>query len=136
MRLWHTDLIHVLPRQQLLGQWRELNSIFKKQDKHLLINFVYDYTKDHLYTYSLLIIKELEKRKYNINKLNFYRYFSCDFFDIINRPFPDKMTDKYLVECYFNLMEKHDCGGMTDEEWEKIDNVARERVKKCVLNNL
>ena len=23
MRLWHKDLISVLPRQQLLGQWRE-----------------------------------------------------------------------------------------------------------------
>lgn len=33
-------------------------------------------------------------------------------------------------------MEKHDCGGMTDKEWNKIDNVAKERVKKWVLNNL
>ena len=27
MRLWHNSLIKVLPRNQLLGQWRELNSI-------------------------------------------------------------------------------------------------------------
>ena len=40
MRLWHESLIEVLPRQQLLGQWRELNSIYKKEDKHILINFM------------------------------------------------------------------------------------------------
>ena len=29
MRLWHKDLIYVLPRQQLLGQWRECCLIAK-----------------------------------------------------------------------------------------------------------
>ena len=45
MRLWHYDLIEYLPKQQLLGQWRELNSIYVKQDKHILINFIYEYEK-------------------------------------------------------------------------------------------
>ena len=27
MRLWHTDLIPVLPKEQLVGQWRELSAI-------------------------------------------------------------------------------------------------------------
>ena len=58
MRLWHKDLIGVLPRQQLLGQWRELNSIFKLQNRHILINFVYDYPKQDLYLYSMEIISE------------------------------------------------------------------------------
>ena len=26
MRLWHTDLISVLPREQLVAQWRELSA--------------------------------------------------------------------------------------------------------------
>lgn len=34
MRLWHESLIEVLPRQQLLGQWRELNSIYKVCQEH------------------------------------------------------------------------------------------------------
>ena len=51
MRLWHKDLIEVLPRQQLLGQWRELNSIFKLQNRHILIDFVYVYPKEDLLTY-------------------------------------------------------------------------------------
>ena len=54
MRLWHKDLIEVLSRQQLLGQWRELNSIFKLQNRHILINFVYDYHFGHLLGYTNL----------------------------------------------------------------------------------
>lgn len=38
MRLWHIDLIPYLPKTQLISQWRELNSVFKKQNKHILIN--------------------------------------------------------------------------------------------------
>ena len=29
MRLWHKDLIDVLPRQQLISQWREICCIAK-----------------------------------------------------------------------------------------------------------
>ena len=67
MRLWHKDLIEVLPRQQLLGQWRELNSIYKKQDKHILINFIYDYDFGHLLGYTNMVIVEMENRGYKIN---------------------------------------------------------------------
>lgn len=47
MRLWHIDLItnSLLPKSQLLAQWSELNSIFKKQDKNILINYIYDTDK-------------------------------------------------------------------------------------------
>ena len=37
MRLWHIDLIPVLPNNQLSGQWKELGSIYKNQNRHLLI---------------------------------------------------------------------------------------------------
>lgn len=46
MRLWHTDLTPYLPKSQLLAQWRVLNSIFVKEDKHVLINYIYEYPKD------------------------------------------------------------------------------------------
>lgn len=45
MRLWHYELLPYLPKSQLLGLWRELNSIFKKQNNHILINYIYDYDK-------------------------------------------------------------------------------------------
>ena len=67
MRLWHKALIPYLPKQQLLGQWRELNSIYKRQNRHILINFIYDYDPVMLYYYSKLVINEMDKRNYNIN---------------------------------------------------------------------
>ena len=56
MRLWHIDLIPYLPRTQLLSQWRELNSIFKKQDNHILINYIYDYDKKYLLFHNSYIV--------------------------------------------------------------------------------
>jgi len=32
----------------------------------------------------------------------------------------------YLKQCYYNLQEKYDCGGISEEEWEKIKEVERE----------
>ena len=124
MRLWHKDLIEVLPRQQLLGQWRELNSIFKLQNKHILINFVYEYDKKILCNYSKLVIDEMFKRGYKVNIYNYERYFNgsdyllCPYEDI----FTYKMNERYLKQCLYNLQEKYDCGGISQEEWQKIED--------------
>lgn len=125
MRLWHTDLIPVLPRQQLLGQWRELNSIFKKQDKHILINFVYDYPKEDLMAYSLKVMSEMQNRGYRFNASNFHSYFRGINYKHILFPFAKKMTDRYLRQCLYNLQEKYDCGGISEVEWEKINDAFR-----------
>lgn len=129
MRIWHTKLIPVLPRQQLLRQWRELNSIFKKQDKHILINFIYDEVDADLQMYTSKVIKEMQRRKYRVNLQNMEAYFGggastqemIDFmceFDCYDK----KMTDRYLRQCYYNLQEKYDCGGITEEEWQRIES--------------
>lgn len=127
MRLWDFRLLDVLPRQQLLAQWRELNSIFKKQDNHILINFVYEYPKEDLMAYTILIIEEFNKRGYKIKKTdNMHNYFKN-----INVPyllfkqqnksiFKDKMDERYLRQCIYNLEEKAMCGGINKEEWKKI----------------
>ena len=98
------------------GQWRELNSIFKKHDKHILINFVYDYPKEHLLYYTDKIIDEFDKRKYKINKIENYREYFKDitiekYRDFLktnnqNTIFKNKMNDMYLRECVYNLEEK------------------------------
>ena len=28
--------------------------------------------------------------------------------------------NRYLIQCYYNLQEKHDCKMISDEEWERI----------------
>ena len=107
MRLWHYKLIPYLPDSQLLAQWRELNSIFKNQPKHILINYVYEYPKDDLYWYTNEILNEMRDRgfKYNL-RASFDDYFKGFkvFFDengkMIN-PFDRSMDDLYEA--------KHQC---------------------------
>ena len=127
MRLWHTDLISVLPRQQLLAQWRELCSIYAKQDNHILINFVY---KDisSLKKYSDLVIAEFSRRGYTIREqsMNKYRdYFSDKDLVDVSEIFSEKMNMRYFKQCYYNLEEKFDCGGMTIDEFEPIYCLAK-----------
>ena len=69
MRLWHKDLILVLPRQQLLGQWRECCAIAKNittngTPNHILVNKVMEYPMSHLYTYGLYVATAMRKRGY------------------------------------------------------------------------
>ena len=33
----------------------------------------------------------------------------------------DWHNDRYLKQCYHNLQEKYDCGGITKDEWNIID---------------
>ena len=130
MRLWHYKLIPYLPKSQLIAQWRELNSIYKKQDNHILINYIYEYDKSYLYTYSLLVIEEMNKRGYKINKWdNFNNYFSES--DKILRGRMCEHNDQYLVICYYNLLEKY-LRGQTDFNYDlylKLKKV-KESLKK------
>lgn len=134
MRLWHIDLVEVLPRQQLLSQWREINClfVFGKRISHILINFIYDYDETDLYRYSLLVLSECRKRGYRINAKKMTSYFEAA--NILghgvfyNRPFAGKMTDRYLRQCYYNLQEKYDCGGMSEEEWKRIEDKVGGRI--------
>mgnify|MGYP000990783656 CR=1 FL=1 len=111
MRLWHHDLLQYLPRTQLLSQWRELNSIFAKEDKHVLINYIYEYDKEHLYFYTEMVLNEMKKRGFNIRT---YEKWNSYFKDIIlknktkiSNPFPKHHNKEYLQICYFNLKEKY-----------------------------
>lgn len=124
MRIWHIDLVEKLPRSQLLAQWRELNSIFKKQDKHILINYIYDYPKCYLMTYAEKVIAEFNRRGYKINSLeNFHKYFLGVYNTGVER-FVEH-DDEYLTICYWNLREKFLRGqkDFTGENWLAVKKV-------------
>ena len=116
MRLWHYKLIPFLPKSQLIAQWRELNSIYKKQDKHILINYVYEYPREDLLAYSLLVMSEMNERGIEIKKLdNFDKYFAGVYVKNIPNlenyvPFARHHTKRYLLQCFYNLQEKFDRG--------------------------
>lgn len=126
MRLWHYELVKngLLPKSQLVAQWRELNSIFKKQDKHILINYIYDYLDSHLLVYTILVIEELKRRNIKIKSYeNMQNYFKRTLeilaedepIDLVKLskvfiPFRNEHDDRYLKQCFYNLQEKYDRG--------------------------
>lgn len=133
MRLWHYELIPFLPKQQLLGQWRELNSIYTKENKHILINFIYRYKPIELLAYSQMVLREMQKRGYRFNLDKYYKYFKSKNLDveliqyeedsfIIIEPYAYDMDKQYLKICCYNLWEKYIRGqsGFTSEAIEFI----------------
>ena len=107
MRLWHYKLIPYLPNSQLVAQWRELNSIYKKQDKHILINYIYNYDKEYLLHYSILIKNEMLNRGFQIKS---WKNYDAYFADTVNRETSLRYPEHdvfYLEECFYNLREKH-----------------------------
>ena len=135
MRLWHYEIISYLPNSQLLAQWRELNSIFKKQDKHILINYIYEYDKTDLYVYTLKVINEMKRRGITIKKSdNYYNYFIDSISDFVNFfyccpyiPFVNHHNDRYLLQCFYNLQEKYDRGqkDFTNERYDELENFMK-----------
>ena len=134
MRLWHIKLISALPKAQLVAQWRECSAIAKAvkdngTPNHILVNFVTEYSVDHLINYSLLIREEMTKRGYRtmqsvedkIVSLNL-KYRKMKIEDI----YSEKMNNIYLKICLYNLYEKYLCGGISQEEFDKIQEVANE----------
>ena len=76
MRLWHWKLVPVLPRDQLLGQWRECCLIMKNISEngtpnHLLVNPIMDYPLDHFYCYAAMVHEEMQRRGYHSDWLKF-----------------------------------------------------------------
>ena len=134
MRAWHKDLIPVLPREQLVAQWRELsaiagNIITKGTPNHILVNKVINYPMNHFITYAAAVRHEMTKRGYRtMDKVwdkitsvcnNDYNYLP------LNEIYPDWMDDTYYCICYSNLLEKHNCGGISDDDWNKIEQLGQ-----------
>ena len=128
MRLWHKDLIKCLPREQLVAQWRELSAIAGAIQKngtpnHILINFVLDYDYDHFISYAYYLRQEMTSRGYRTmnsvwDKINALKPNATIL--SLEEIYPEKMDDTYLKICYYNLLEKYSCGGISNEDYYKI----------------
>ena len=129
MRLWHKDLIPVLPRKQLLSQWRECCSIARniavnKTPNHILVNKIMDYPIDHFIYYVGLVWTEMNRRGYKCDWDKFEKHclntgdgqIRCS----METLFDGWHNRRYLLQCYYNLQEKYDCHGISDEEWFKV----------------
>lgn len=131
MRLWHKKLIPALPREQLVAQWRECSAIAGAIQKngtpnHILVNFVLDYPLNDFISYSFYIREEMTKRGYRTMDSVWNKITSiADDYNIIplNEIYVKKMDDIYLKICYYNLYEKYLCGGISQGDWRKIDEL-------------
>ena len=128
MRLWHKDLISVLPRKQLVAQWQELSAIAGSIQKkgtlnHILVNFVLDYDYDHFISYAAEVRSEMTKRGYRTmdsvwNKISSLK---PDYNQLPHQEiYIEKMNEEYYKICYWNLKEKYICGGISKENWSNI----------------
>lgn len=116
MRLWHQDLIHLLPRQQLLGQHRECCALRGKGwgKPHSTVNYVFDHPYSWLYAYHIKVMQEMSNRGYKVDTIWYditYRgkiLGNCNVQNIGGYGsiiYPEH-NSKYLEECIDNLKSK------------------------------
>lgn len=132
MRLWHKDLIPFLPRQQLLAQWRECcliakNIAEKGTPNHILVNRIMDYPLEHFLYYGRLIHADMTCRGFKADWDKFDKWFRNKGVVPYSHPkFEDLFShwhnDRYLLQCFYNLQEKYECGGIAKEEWKPIND--------------
>ena len=75
MRLWHEELIPLLPRQQLLGQHRECCAMRGNGwgKKHRVVDYVFKYSLHDLELYHAKVMQEMFNRGYKVSSEWFYR---------------------------------------------------------------
>ena len=136
MRLWHKDFISVLPREQLIAQWRELSAIAgaiqkKGTPNHILVNFVLDYNYNHFISYAAEVREEMTRRGYRTMNSVWDKITSLkpDWKQLPhNEIYKEKMDDDYLEICLYNLWEKYLCNGIKEVD---IQNIIELFNKKC-----
>lgn len=135
MRLWHYKLIPVLPKDMLVSQWGECIAIKRQWEKgtlkHRLVSYVMDYDRCYFLTYVIRIGNEMAKRN-----INFQRKYSDEIASFcFNHRTNSEMglypehNDRYLKQCYYNLQEKYNRGIISDEEWQKIEDLFKSEVE-------
>lgn len=116
MRLWHEKLIPLLPRQQLLGQHREIAALRGKGwgKKHATVDYVFTHPYYKLFQFHLLVMEEMERRGYTPDPLWYDPLYRGKMLPPmkVNEPLPVtyplylEHNDAYLEECLTNLAQK------------------------------
>ena len=116
MRLWHEQIIHILPKNQLLGQHRECCALRGNgwNKKHKTVDYVFTYSPYNLFIYHSKIMDEMEKRGYRVSiewRDKNYRGQKAESYSNleetnISSPIYKEHNDEYLLECIENLAGK------------------------------
>lgn len=133
MRLWHIDIIPYLPDYQLSKQWKELDLIFRKQPKDILINYIYDYPKEYLLYYTRVVMKELWKRHIMIHDFkNYDEYFKDVTIKESDKFRYSQHNNKYFKLCFCLLYECY-IHGQKDYSEDKMEALVDEMIKRNLI---
>ena len=116
MRLWHEQIIHLLPKNQILGQHRECCALRGNgwNKKHKTVDYVFTYSPYNLFIYHSKIMDEMEKRGYRVStewRDKNYRGKKAESYSNleetnISTPIYKEHNEEYLAECIENLAGK------------------------------
>ena len=116
MRLWHEQIIHLLPKNQLLGQHRECCALRGKgwNKKHKTVDYVFTYSPYNLFIYHSKIMDEMEKRGYRVSREwrdKNYRGQKAESYSNLEETSISTLiykehNNEYLLECIENLAGK------------------------------
>jgi len=123
MRLWHESLLTELPRQQLLGQHREVCALRGNgwNKKHSVVDYVFKNPYLKLVAYHMRVMAEMERRGYEVDPewkqynyrgkvLSYDSYTGEDVasLQVYLKRFPvySEHNEAYLQECLDNLSKK------------------------------
>lgn len=129
MRLWHKDLIAVLPRDLLVRQWRDCiytaeNIYLKSVPDYILTNIVVNYPASHLNRYARTVYDLTQQYGFRCDWEDYTRWvFNANYDVPIDEIFDGWMNERYLTQCFYRLQERYDRGVITEEDWERIEKV-------------
>ncbi len=116
MRLWHEQIIHLLSKNQLLGQHRECCALRGNgwNKKHKTVDYVFTYSPYNLFIYHSKIMDEMEKRGYRVSRewrdKNYRGQKAESYSNLeetnISSPIYKEHNNEYLAECIENLAGK------------------------------
>ena len=132
MRLWHYKLIPVLPKKQLVSQWRECIAIKGMWEKgklanQPLVNYVMKHSKDNFAWYTHQVYLELKKKNIKCKDSYMDEIISfCHYRLWQDNLYYPEHNDRYLKQCLYNLQEKYDRGIILEKEANCLFNEFKE----------
>lgn len=136
MRIWPKILVTsgALPNKQLMAMRYELGDMIKQHPniKHSLVKFANNYDVIFLYYYFMDVCKEMSNRGINMSES-----YNDEISNVVCSKSGNQKTQtfnednkEYLKICYYNLYEKYLRKTISNEEWQKIEDVYNKVMKE------
>ena len=108
LRLWHEELLKLLPRQQLLGLNRECCALIGLgwTKKHSTVQYALNQQIERLKAYHLRVIDEMKRRGYNVTQEWLSVQYRGKKLGIDNTINVDLTLDYYITDG--NIYQEHD----------------------------